>query len=58
MSSRKSKFQYKSRRERLQRDMKNIKIISIFMLIGAAIWIFMRRQEIWWWLESLWFKLT
>lgn len=56
--SRKSRFQYKSRRERLQRDMKNIQIISIFALIGLVIWIIFYHQEIYWWLERMWFKLT
>ncbi len=54
--SRKSKFNYKSRRERLKRDMNNIRIISIFAAIGLFVYIIMRRQEIWWWLESLWYK--
>ena len=56
--SRKSRFQYKSRRERLQRDMKNIRLISIFALIALGVLIIMRRHDIWFWLESVWYKLT
>jgi len=55
--SRKSRFQYKNRRERLQRDLKNIRIIFIFAMIGLVILIIFQRQEIWWWLERMWFKM-
>lgn len=58
LMSRKSRFRYKSRRERLQRDLTNMRIISIFAAIGLVIWIIMRREEIWWWLERMWFKIT
>lgn len=55
--SRKTRFRYKSRRERLQRDMQNIRIISIFTGIALLIYIVMKRQEIWWTLERVWYKL-
>lgn len=55
--SRKTRFRYKSRRERLQRDMQNIRIISIFTGIALLIYIVMKRQEIWWMLERVWYKL-
>lgn len=55
--SRKSKFQYKSRRERLKRDLGNIRLILIFAGIAFAVWLIMRRQEIFWWLESMFYKV-
>lgn len=53
--SRKTRFTYKSRRERLQRDMSNFRIIAIFLAIGLVIFMIMRRKQIWWWLESMWY---
>jgi hypothetical protein len=35
-----------------------MRIIAIFAAIGLLVWVIMRRQEIWWWLESMWFKMT
>lgn len=55
--SRKTRFRYKSRRERLQRDMQNIRIISIFLAIGLTIYLIMERQKIGWALERLWYDL-
>ena len=55
--SRKNRFQYKSRRERLKRDLGNIRLIMIFLGIALTVWIVMRRQEIFWWLESLYYKI-
>lgn len=55
--SRKTRFRYKSRRERLQRDMQNIRIISLFAVIATIIYVIMERQKIWWALERIWYKL-
>jgi hypothetical protein len=55
--SRKSRFQYKSRRERLKRDLGNIRLILIFFGIALVVWMIMRRQEIFWWLESLYYRI-
>jgi hypothetical protein len=46
------KRNYKSRRERYHRDMRNIKIISIFFTLGLGVWMFMNRVSLWDWFKT------
>jgi hypothetical protein len=36
---------YTSRRERYQRDMRNIRIILIFLVLGLAVWALRNRHD-------------
>ncbi len=46
------KRNYRSRRERYQRDMRNIRLIFIFALIAALILVFRNRYALWGWLKT------
>ena len=46
------KRNYRSRRERLERASRNTKVVLIFATIGAAVWVFMIRHELWAWLKT------
>jgi hypothetical protein len=41
------KRNYKSRRERYERDKRNAKVILVFAAIGLLVWLIMTRHE-WW----------
>ncbi|NJK84360.1 MAG: hypothetical protein HC912_11825 [Saprospiraceae bacterium] len=49
------KLHYKSRRERLQRDIRNFRIIGLFALIAAAILLFKNGYSIWIWLRTFFY---
>lgn len=46
------KRNYKSRRERLERDSRNIRRILLFSAIGLALYLFMTRYEWWGYLKT------
>ena len=49
------KRQYLSRRERFQRDMRNIKVVLIFAAIGLAVYGYMNRWEWWGYLKTFFY---
>jgi hypothetical protein len=46
------KRNYKSRRQRYSIFTRNAKIVFVFASIGAAVWLFKVRYEIWGWLKT------
>lgn len=46
------KRQYKSRRERLERDVRNIRVTVLFVLIALGVLLFKTRYSWWTWLQT------
>jgi len=43
---------YKSRRERLEKDVRNWKLGILFLMIGLILWIIKERVALWDWLST------
>ncbi len=43
---------YQSRREKIQETGRVLRIVLLFSSIGAALWLFMNRYELWGWMKT------
>lgn len=46
------KTKYRSPREKNAVTWRNTKLISLFLLLGALVWIFKNRYEYWAWIKT------